>query len=347
MDYSLLQQHTVKIYHLENRRCVLKRMPARSLLVPQRFDLFAKLFYIGHVDEDPSSALKVYKEHIKAFNPDEKEPGRVEKNSVEDFVAAFNAIIADFRYRDFDDTISIVPVDKNGVILDGAHRVSALAFFDREVTVAQFSDVKAKCDFDYQYFMKRGLSLSLCDMIAHEMVRWLDNMLVACLWPRLGNNAAKRNASLLLAKTHTISYEKRMSVNLKSLSIFVGEIYKAQPWTLNKESVRDKAIRVMGRNNRTVWFVFFENKGKLEDIIQEKNEMRDMYGCDKDSLHITDNIEETRQIAQLTLSPDCVSRWNDSTPGELSTRISEKFHYFKNVTWMNLKTKVWNLIHAR
>lgn len=185
IDTSKFQEHTVALYHLDNFSCVIETVDARSLLVVERFDLFAKLFYVEYRNSNPDLAHKIYVEHIKAFNPDAKEPGREDKNSFQDFVSSFNVIIDNFGNGEFDDTISIVPVDKNGIILDGAHRVSALAYYNKKVRIARFPEVERKCRFDYKYFKKRGLSWTTCDLIANYMVKWCNNLYVACLWPKL------------------------------------------------------------------------------------------------------------------------------------------------------------------
>ena len=114
MDYSLLQEHTIEIYQLRGHECRIEKVPARSLLTPQRFDLFAKIYYIGNVSTNRESAMRVYGEHIKAFNPDGREPGRDDKQDVNDFVSVFDQIITHFKDHDFDDEVSVVPVDGNG-----------------------------------------------------------------------------------------------------------------------------------------------------------------------------------------------------------------------------------------
>ena len=81
-----LQSHTVSIYHLTDDMVEEQIVDAKSLLTPSRFDLFAKLYYIKKRKENPTEAARIYKEHIKAFNPDLREPGRDDKNGLDDFV---------------------------------------------------------------------------------------------------------------------------------------------------------------------------------------------------------------------------------------------------------------------
>ncbi len=172
--FSLLQLHTIALYDLRNKQYEIKQIPARSLLNVKRFDLFAKLYYIRYSSIDKEKALRIYKEHIKAFNPDLNEPGRNDKSSLRMFIDTFDKLIETFKEREFDKEISLVPIDGNNVILDGAHRVAALAFYNKDVIVAQFKDVKAK-EFDCNYFKKRGLRWKTCDIISSEMTYWMGN----------------------------------------------------------------------------------------------------------------------------------------------------------------------------
>ncbi len=345
MDLSLLQQHTVNIYNLKGKKPQLCRVKARSLLNIMRFDLFAKLYYISNINSNRDRALKVYVAHIMAFNPDGHEPGRDDKNGVSDFVIAFDAIIDHFKDHSFDERISVIPVDKDGIILDGSHRVAALAYFDKDVTIAQYNDVESKCLFDFNYFKDRGLSWDVCDIIASEMVKWCDNLLVACLWPRLGNATVKNSAVLQIASNHRIAFIKKAPVRLDSITRFIRDIYKEQPWTSNSVAINDKALRVYGKKNRVVWFVFFENTLSLDEVVEEKEIWRELYGFAKDSLHVTDNINETRQIAYLTLSQEGLKTWYHYPNGTLSQAMYERWHYFKKITLVNAKSKLWHVLH--
>ncbi len=173
--FPLLQPHTIDLYDLRNKQYEIKHVPASSLLNVKRFDLFAKLYYIRLYSTDKEKALKIYTEHIKAFNPDLREPGRGDKTSLTTFIDTFDRLIEAFRENDFDEKISIVPIDGDNVILDGAHRVAALAYYNKEVTVAQFQETKAKM-FDCTYFKMRGLRWKTCDIISSEMTYWMGNI---------------------------------------------------------------------------------------------------------------------------------------------------------------------------
>ncbi len=345
MDYNLLQRHTIDLYHLEDQPCRLSKVKARTLLKSQRFDLFAKLYYIDYLSSNPSAALEVYREHIVAFNPDGREPGRDDKNGTEDFVKTFDAIISHFRKNDFDDHVSIVPVDSEGVILDGAHRVAALVYFDKDVTIAQFENVRAVTDFDYGYFKNRGLSWRVCDIIALEMVKRLDDIYAACVWP---SNSTEQQQLVLsrLKEQHQIAYVKEIRCDLASLRGFVKYIYREQEWTQNASYVLDKATRIYGKSSLMV--VFFESKSGLDALLKEKERIREILGMGKDSLHITDNHTEALDIASAILTEDGQSRWITQGAANLYRKISntlqERWFVFKKVQWINFKVKLSQII---
>ena len=92
MILDKLQQHTIDIYNLANKSYEVKSVNARTLLTSARFDLFAKIYYIANKENNNTSAKEIYAEHIQAFNPDLKEPGRNDKNGIEDFINAFDNI---------------------------------------------------------------------------------------------------------------------------------------------------------------------------------------------------------------------------------------------------------------
>ena len=338
-----LQPHTIKIYDLENCGFEVTSVPAIKLLDVSRFDLFAKLYYIeqkesGHV----SDAEYVYFDHIKAFNPDLKEPGRDDKNSLGDFQTAFDKLINTFRCEEYDSKISIIPVSENGIILDGAHRVAAAAYFGKEVTIARFRGVFPKCAFDYQYFMNRGLHWEVADIIAYTMTRWVAGLHIACFWPRIGNEGKKRKGVLLLNSHYPFAYEKRVSVSLKSFYTIIGSIYSAQDWTKDIRSVESKALECYGRS-KEIHCVLFKCED-LQQVLYDKNEIRRMYECGNHSIHISDSDSEASDIANLFFIEDGIKEWKSDSIYTIREKIREKYLYFKGVSWLNFKIKIASYI---
>lgn len=328
-----LQPHTVRIYKLTESSCVVKSIDARFLLSPSRFDLFAKLYYARNRERNAEDALSVYYSHIKAFNPDFKEPGREDKKGYHVFVSTFNLLLDTFKDKDFDETISLVPITEDNVILDGAHRVAALAYWNRKIGVAECKHIKPKCDFNYLYFKNRGLSWSTMDKVALEMLDWIPDMRVACLWPIMKD---KSKAIDIIKSNFYIAYEKRISVNLKSFEFFISKVYSAQSWAKKKQYISDKAINCYG-NGGEIWFVFFSSNNS-SDVIHVKEIIRTLYRVKKHSIHITDNSTETKDLGNYILNRKVLDSWNSrSHCFSLIEIVCERLHYFRNVQIIKIK----------
>lgn len=350
INFGLLQAHTVKIYNLNQKEYELRIVPARSLLKGTRFDLFAKLFYIRNRKSEPDFAREIYKEHIKAFNPDLREPGRDDKNGYDDFINAFEALIDDLTINGFDAEKSLIPVDEDGVILDGAHRVSALAYADKQVKIVCFKNVKCKAKFDYEYFLKRGLSWRIADAIALEMIKWQPNMLIGCLWPRMGNTDEKKKVIELINNKYPICYSKFVTTNIESFVHFIAKVYETQSWVGNEDNnfagARDKAINCYA-SNKQIAFVLF-NASNLEEIIKFKERIRGRYKNEKHSIHITDNVKETRDIAEFVFNVKELEKWNNTKMkgiSKLRDFFAEKAYYFKNVTLIKWKVSIASFLN--
>ena len=338
-----LQSHTVSIYHLTDDMVEEEIVDVRSLLNPTRFDLFAKLYYIRNRKENPTEAERIYKEHIKAFNPDLKEPGRDDKNGLDDFVSSFNQLIDQFETQDFNTEISLVPVTEDGVILDGAHRVAALAYYDKKVGIARCRGVKPKADFDFQYFKSRGLSWDTMDVIANEMVHWIPNMYVACLWPKMKN---KSDAYTLIEQQFGIVYEKGLHVNLTSFKSLIRRVYEGQPWVNEPDSVNNKSMLCYDFNGQILFVFFVANS--LDEVLAVKEKIRDMYDVGKHSLHITDSVEETRAIAEYILDETKRKVWLSIPAVEgLGDKLKERWYYFKHVHVINLKVAIAKVLKLK
>lgn len=352
MDYTLFQEHTVRLFDLPHHSCQVRTVKARSLLNVHRFDLFAKLFYARNRVENKAWALDVYLKHIRAFNPDGREPGRDDKTSFDDFVETYDRLLDYFEANEFDSTQSIIPATTDGIILDGAHRVAALAYYDKEVTIAVFEGVEPKGDFDYRYFKTRGLPQHISDIIAKEILYWIPNCLVSCMWPRMGNDSQKELAKTMLETYSKPFYEKSFDVSLTELSKFIAKVYRKQQWVGtvvdNFAGARDKAFNCYAKGN-ALDLLFFTSSKPLEETLLLKDQIRAQYPFDKHSIHITDNSEETEDIAYYSLTPEGLDEWyyDNRWKGlsKFKSSLTESFYIFKMTKWLDFKVFVSALLN--
>ena len=180
---DLIHPRWIKKYNLSDKAFEVVSLPARKLLTPGRFDLFAKLFYVRNRKVRPSLARRVYYENLRALVPLGKEWGKEEeKSSFAIHFRVFDDLIDSFSSGEFDSSVSIVPVGKSNTLMDGAHRISSLAYYGKDVTACIFQDVEGE-KFPYDFFITRGMSLRAADLAALEGVNWLEGMEILCVWP--------------------------------------------------------------------------------------------------------------------------------------------------------------------
>lgn len=181
--FDLIHPVWIEKHGLRNHEYEIISLPATELLSCGRFDIFAKLFYVRNRETRPLLAKRVYLESLHVMVPLGKEWGKEEeKSSFAIHVRAFNDLIDEFRSGDFNPSVSVVPIGKDKVLLDGAHRVAALAYYGKDVTVCSFSAVEGKV-FPHAFFLESGrITGYVMDLMALEGIRWLKGLNLLISW---------------------------------------------------------------------------------------------------------------------------------------------------------------------
>src|SRR5690606_25435367 len=92
---------------------------------------------------------EVYGEHLKAFNEYNEGDGSG-KQTLSDFINAYNSLLMSVKENGFDELQSILPVGDDDTLVDGAHRASACHYFKRPVTIVRL-ELPAP-QWDYRFF---------------------------------------------------------------------------------------------------------------------------------------------------------------------------------------------------
>src|SRR5690606_22869506 len=120
-------------------RHAVRVCPPADLLSPDRLDVMAKLIYArarrAGVATDWSRS--VYREHLRVWNGFREEDGSG-KRGFAAYREAFDRLLDAFARGGFDPSLGLVPASRNGVILDGAHRLAAALAFDTPVPTVSF-----------------------------------------------------------------------------------------------------------------------------------------------------------------------------------------------------------------
>lgn len=295
----------------------IRKMDAKELLCPERFDLTAKIAYIEAREkgEDMSFARELYRKHIEAFSEGTyNEPGDENKTSLERFFSVFDELIDNYKENGFDSDKSLVPVGRDNIILDGAHRTACSIYFGGKISVISFPQFEVH--FDYRYFRERRLSEEMLEYMAVIYSRYASKPLyLACLWPV--SIAAKRPQAMeIITAQHGIVYDTSVMLNKNGLRNFMMQIYQHQDWI---GTVDNHFAGVMGKvdacfaPNTSTETILFEG-GALEEVLQMKNRIRDVFMLDKHAVHISDSNDETKLMASLLFSANSRHALNFGKP---------------------------------
>lgn len=284
---------------------------SRELLSPNRFDIYAKLLYIDHKVKgvDMSYAMSVYKKHIEVITGYSfTENGQPDKNTFDKFVECFDRLIETFQSSGFDPSLSLIPVDADNLPMDGSHRVSCAAYFNQVVRVIKFVDYKSFL-YTSKWFGENHLFENELRAISLEACNWHSNLYMACLWPRAYEQKEKRQQALSVME-ESVRIVSRSQINLgkNGLRNLLIQVYGFMPWIGNVwnhfEGIYHKLNEIcLSASDTTVEFILFQGKG-LESVLDLKERIRTIFNQGKGSIHITDNMEETRQIACLIYNPN-------------------------------------------
>ena len=140
---------------------------AINMISRYRYDVFVKYYYVQSyiTKTNYKLAKEIYLEHIKSFNNFSEPDGRKEKP--EDFINNFNKLIKNIQKDGIDKTI--IPITKNGEIIDGAHRLAIALYFNLKVPFVMFDLLDA--NYNKQFFINRGFNEKYAKIIDKEIVK--------------------------------------------------------------------------------------------------------------------------------------------------------------------------------
>lgn len=331
LPVHLLSDNFVKTNHItEDMPFEIQEIKASSLLCPERFDLAAKIAYIEARENgaDMTFARELYRKHIEAFSEGSfTEPGDENKTSLDQFFAAFDALIDDYKEYGFQAEKSLVPMGANNIILDGAHRTACAIYFGGTVTTIAFPQLKV--NFDYRYFRSRRLSEEMLEYMAVVYSRYAPRpVYMACLWPA-ANREKRPGAVRLIEAEHGIVYDTSIALTKAGLRNFMLQIYQQQDWIGTAEN---HFAGVMGKvdacfaPNSPIETILFEG-GELENVLRMKERIRNIFNLDKHSIHVSDSNEETRLMAALLFSENSRHALNYGKPDAYPERFYEMMRY--------------------
>lgn len=162
----LNNEYVVSLFKKRSRIRIFETQPI-NLISRYRYDVFIKYYYVQAyiTKENYELAKEIYLNHIKSFNNFIEPDGR--KKGPQEFIENFNNLIDNIKSTGINKTI--VPVTKNGEIIDGAHRLAIALYLNLKIQFAVFNLLDA--NYNKEFFISRGFHIEYAKIIDKEVVK--------------------------------------------------------------------------------------------------------------------------------------------------------------------------------
>jgi len=325
-----------------NTNYKIEWIKAKELIVPERIDLIAKIKYIENRDRGLSSSFinEMYDRHIEAFTLGTyTEAGNSLKNSIDRYRKVFDQLIDRIKREGFDEKVSVVPVGRNNVILDGAHRTAIAAYYNLDIPIIRFDGITA--NYDSKNFQHRLLDESYLDYMVTEYCKLKDNVYIAICWPRIKGHI--NVAESIMEMESKIVYRKRLYLNYNGLRNLIIQAYGSHSWI---GTYRDKYAGAISQvegcfDKEGILHAYVLECEQFEELVKMKKKIRQLYGVGNFSIHSSDNQDETVQLANILFNNNSIRFLNYGNPDYdvnlnvkidiLKERLKENHFSFNNI----------------
>ena len=267
-----------------------------TLLTHKRFDVVIKYLYASNLSSKYYKDM--YKKHLKVWNNFRE--GNPPKNGFEEFDNAFKSIIA----KTVDEPI---PVNDEGHIPNGAHRLAAALYHQRPINVRQTNLLEMySIEADYQYFIKRGLPRHMLQITALEYAKLKCNSHVICLFPIAHTRIDE--VMDIINKYVNVFYSSSAEFNATGQLGLMKEIYFVEGWA-NEAGIKRKGDQCFrGKSKVTFLLIDADN---LETVKEMKTKIRELFNVGNHSVHISDYHEDAIRISKTVFNDNSIHFLNN------------------------------------
>jgi len=309
---TLINPHLIAIHYLPKDKPIFrKKCDSFDLFTTHRFDIGPKYIYAEHRKLGINSpwSRKLYEAHLRAFNDCHEDDGSG-KSGIDAFTRTFDSLLDSIETSGFDTSRSLVPTGKNGVIIDAAHRIAACMLHHESVEILEF-DILAN-NYNYEYFLQKGLDPEFCDAIALKYCIINPNSYIVMVFPSAVGKEDEVRA--ILTQYSEIFYDRKVHLTKLGSINLVRQIYVGEPWVGNFANqfagAQNKAVECF-RSDRPVR-VYVITSDDFDNVKIIKQQIRDLFGISNHSVHINDTHQETIMLGQLLLNSNSVHFLNNA-----------------------------------
>lgn len=274
---------------------------SRMLISSNRLDIGFKLLFIECIQCPSREKVIAYDQHVYAITEGTLvENGNETKSGLEKFKSDFKSIFQSIGEKGFDNSISMLPLSKDGSIVDGAHRLAAAIYLDLDVHV-KWTNKESK-QYNYEYFLDRGVEEKYIKLALRCLSKYTDKIRLSCVWPVAYDSKQKLINRI---EDKNIFYIQDSEVNLNGVKNLVVNFYQGEKWLGTKNNSFSGALGkaepcyAEGKKVSFIWFL-----DATDNLISFKDNFRKEINKNKHSIHMTDTDDETRAVSEILLSPD-------------------------------------------
>jgi len=311
-----------------------------ELLTPLRFDIPAKTLYARHREKrvEDIVAKSVYEHHLDVWGGfTEKKPI---KNGIEDFYKSYHSVLESIKEEGFDEEKSFVPVSEQGYLLNGAHRTSAAIHYGKPVICKKSDNSAGQLLCSFEYFKNKkdvvssGLNRKCGDQMALEYARLKKSIFMASIYEH-SLPYFQEIKKIFIKHGVSIVYYKDFDLTEKGKLNYIISLYSGEAWIGNQNNkhpgARQQASLSFAGGSK-VLAVLLECDS-LKKMNKAKNEIRELIGIGKPSIHVTDTYDEAWRNAALCFHDKSLEFINEAKVGA-----------FNDLWIRNLSKKTKNIV---
>lgn len=321
---NLIDNHFAE--YLLDEKYDLSSVEPSKLITHNRLDLAIKILYLQMKEfDDVLFAKELYINHIKAFTLGSfKEPGNEEKDGIKKYLDDFDCIWKSINECGIDEKKSIIPLSSAGSIANGAHRVSSAYISNKKIPVVRLDIPNDK--YDFNFFLGRGMSQGDIETAVTKFIEFSENSYIAIIWPSAGGK--QKNLNNILPN---IIYQNTVSLNHNGAHNLLSQVYYEESWLGNRDDnfpgVKNKLVECF-KAYEDLRVIAFQAES-IEKVLAFKEEIRQLYGIGKHSVHISDTREEAVRIARVLFNKNSIHFLNYGNPNRYQS-THKRIKEFKN-----------------
>ena len=214
----------------------------------------------------------------------------------------------------FDDKYPI-PLGKNGVIVNGAHRLMTGYYYNIPAKIGVV-DGAGNTGYNYYFFLNRQgnppLDSLYADTMALEYMKHNKDIRTMVIYPVAFNNSKMSSLISIIREYGYIYYHKIVELNETGVNNLIKEMYRGEEWIGGLWplgwSPGGKAIRCVG-HNPTMYISIAMND--LSKCVEMKERCRKIFNLGKHSLHVSDFLSDSWRISSALLNKNSINFLNN------------------------------------